>query len=87
MADEHPQKTPLERSRDIISVLKEMHHYSKSNIEKLSAVWMELDDELKQKEIAEQINNLLPHQNAFYEALEQVIEEFETVCNKQEQGA
>jgi len=87
MVDEQPEKTALERSRDIISELKEMRHYAKSNIEKLSAIWMELDDELKQKETAEQINDLLPHQNALHEALEKVIEEFEIACNKQEQGS
>lgn len=32
------EKTPLEKSNDLISQLKEMLHYSKSNIERLTAV-------------------------------------------------
>lgn len=54
MADEEfVEKTPLEKSRDIISQMKKMEHYARSNIEKLTAHWLQIDDELKQKGICE----------------------------------
>jgi hypothetical protein len=78
--EEHVEKTPLEKSRDIIAQLKEMQHYSKTNIEKLSTYWLQLDDELKQKDMAKKIEGLLNHQNKFHEALEASIEAYEAVC-------
>lgn len=81
MADEESvEKTPLEKSRDLITQLKEMQHYSKSNIEKLTAIWLQLDDELKQKAIAKQVEVLLTQQNTFHDALESTVGDFETVC-------
>ncbi len=50
MAEDKPAKTPLEKFKDLISVLKEMEHYSRSNIEKLTEHWMFLEDEMKHKE-------------------------------------
>ena len=44
------EKTPLEKSRDIISQMKEMEHYARANIERLTAQWLQIDDELKQLE-------------------------------------
>lgn len=85
MADEEfVEKTPLEKSRDIITQLKEMQHYSKTNIEKLSAFWLQLDDELKQKQIAKKVENLLSHQNTFHEALETTIADYEAECARLE---
>ena len=52
MTDQVNEKTDLEKSRDIISQLKEMHHYSKENIVKLGEFWLLLEGELKQKENA-----------------------------------
>lgn len=78
--EEFVEKTPLEKSRDIINQMKEMHHYSKTNIEKLTAFWLQIDDELKQKQIAKQIEALLSHQNAFHDALEATITDYETLC-------
>lgn len=83
MADEEPvEKTPLEKSRDIIAQMKEMQHYSRTNIEKLTAYWLQLDDELKQKEIAKKVEALLTHQNTFHEALEATITDYEAVCDE-----
>ncbi len=84
MSDEIVEKTELEKSRDIVSQLKEMQHYSKANIEKLTAFWLQLDGELKQKEVAVKIEALLTHQNTFHEALEVAVAEYETVCNAME---
>ncbi len=85
MSEDPPvEKTELEKSRDIISQLKEMQHYSKSNIEKLTEHWLRLDGELKQKEIATQIETLLSQQNAFHETLEKAVADYEAVCKGME---
>jgi hypothetical protein len=85
MATEEPvEKTPLEKSRDIITQLKEMQHYSKTNIEKLTAYWLQLDDELKQKAVAKKVEVLLTHQNTFCDALESTISDYEAECDRME---
>ncbi len=84
MSDEIVEKTELEKSRDIITQLKEMQHYSKTNIEKLTAFWLQLDDELKQKEVATKVETLLTHQNTFHEALETAIADYEVICDGME---
>lgn len=79
--DDLVEKTPLDKSRDIITQMKEMQHYSRANIEKLTAFWLQLDDELKQKDIAKKVEALLTHQNTFHEALEATITDYEAVCD------
>ncbi|WP_418317024.1 hypothetical protein [Piscinibacter sakaiensis] len=81
MADEEfVEKTPLDKCRDIITQMKEMEHYSRANIEKLTAFWLQLDDELKQKDIAKKVETLLTQQNAFHDALEGTMTDLEEVC-------
>lgn len=87
MTDQVNDKTELEKSRDIISQLKEMHYYSKSNIEKLTEFWLLLDGELKQKENAKNLELLLNHQNAFNDALEAMVSDYEIECNRIENEA
>lgn len=87
MTDQVNDKTDLEKSRDIISQLKEMHYYSKSNIEKLTEFWLLLDGELKQKENAKNLELLLNHQNAFNDALEAMVSDYEIECNRIENEA
>lgn len=82
--EEFVEKTPLEKSRDIITQMKEIQHYSKTNIEKLTAFWLQLDDELKQKQIARQVEVLLTHQNTFHDALETTIADYESLCDGME---
>ncbi len=87
MTDQSDEKTDLEKSRDIISQLKEMSHYSKTNIEKLTEFWLLLDGEMKQKEIANKLEVLLSHQNAFHESLESLVSDYEMECNRIENEA
>jgi len=87
MTDQSGEKTDLEKSRDIISQLKEMRHYSKTNIEKLTEFWLLLEGEMKQKEIANKIETLLSHQNAFHEAIESLVSDYEMECNRIENEA
>jgi hypothetical protein len=82
MTDPSHEKTVLEKSRDIISQLKEMGHYSKTNMEKLTEFWLLLDGEMKQKEVAKKIEVLLSHQSAFNESLESTVSDYEMECNR-----
>jgi hypothetical protein len=81
MSDEDVvEKTPLDKSRDIIAQMKEMEHYARSNIERLTAHWLQIDDELKQKDIAKKVEDLLAQQNAMQEALTETIADYEALC-------
>jgi hypothetical protein len=82
MTDQENEKSDLEKSRDVISQLKEMRHYSITNIEKLGEFWFLLDDELKQKENAKKLEVLLNLQNAFHDALEEMVSDYEIECNR-----
>ena len=80
--EEFVEKTPLDKSRDIITQLKEMQHYSKSNIEKLTAFWLQLDDELKLKAVAGKVEALLTLQNSLHDALDSTIEALDAECER-----
>ena len=83
MADEDVvEKTPLDKSRDIITQLKEMQHYAKTNIERLTAIWLQLDDELKIKDVAQQVEVLLTQQNTLHDALESTIGALDAECER-----
>jgi hypothetical protein len=45
MSDEHA-KTPADHIGDTVAQLKEMRHYSKNNVEALTAAWLLFDGEL-----------------------------------------
>ena len=44
---EETAKTPTDHLADTLSQLKEMRHYSKTNVEHLTASWILFDGELK----------------------------------------
>ncbi|MGI8843406.1 MAG: hypothetical protein ACR2HZ_06890 [Gemmatimonadaceae bacterium] len=87
MTDEPLEKTELEKSRDIISQLKEMAHYSKTNVEKLTTFWLLLDGEMKQPDTAKKLEALLALQNAFHDALGTFVSDWEIECNRIENEA
>jgi protein-disulfide isomerase len=70
-------KTPLEHVKDVVNQLKEMHHYAKNNVERLTAQWLMFDGELKKLKQTERIEALMTKQGEFYEALEKDIAELE----------
>ncbi len=82
MSDPTQEKTVLEKSRDIIAQLKDMSHYSKTNIEKLTEFWLLLEGEMKQKNMAKKFETLLSHQNAFHDSLATVVADYETECER-----
>lgn len=87
MTEPAGDKTILERSKDIIAQLKEMDHYSKANIEKITEFWLLLEGEMKQKKIAKKLEALLTHQNAFQDALAVLVTEYEKECEQMDKGA
>ena len=72
-------KTPLEHVKDVITQLKEMHHYAKNNVERLTTQWLMFDGELKKLDQAERIEALMTRQSEFYDALVADIEALEQV--------
>lgn len=85
MSEPTPEKTPAEKLRDVVSQLKEMEHYSRSNIEKLSASWLYLEEDLKQKDFAAGMSDLLATQNAFQDRVGALCTEIEAECGRLEQ--
>jgi hypothetical protein len=73
-------KTQLELVNDSLSQLKEMRHYSKNNVEHLTAQWLLFDGELKSLKQADAVENLMTRQAELHEALEVEIGELETLA-------
>jgi hypothetical protein len=77
MADEGSEKTPLDAMQDTLSRLKEMEHYSKTNIEKLAALWLEVSEHKEQKQYEKMVDEVLKRQNQFAESIKSLIETYE----------
>jgi hypothetical protein len=76
MSEENP-KTPLDHVSDTLSQLKEMRHYSKNNVERLTAQWLLFDGDLKKLDRATRIEDLMDRQGQLHDALESVITDLE----------
>lgn len=81
MSDEHA-KTPADHIGDTVAQLKEMRHYSKNNVETLTAEWLLFDGELSKLKLADKIADLMDRQGQLHEALETTIAELEEVLEK-----
>lgn len=77
-----PEKTTLDKAADMVSGLKEMVHYAKANIEKLSEFWLFMEDEVKQKEFAEKLDDLLDKQSVLHDEIEATAQEIDTEINR-----
>jgi len=82
MTDKEQVAEKLQKSRDIISQLREIRHYSQGNLEKLSEFWLALDDEADFRAQADAINGLLTLQGDFQEKIDALINDFEIECNR-----
>lgn len=81
MAEEQPQKTPFEKLKNVVSQLKGIEHYARSNLERLSEIWLLLEEDFrKNKKLAERVNDLLKAEGAMEDLLKLVIQEFDTEC-------
>lgn len=76
MSDETP-KSVADQLADSLSQLKEMRHYSKTNVEHLTAMWMLFDGELAKLKKTELIDDLMNRQGLLHDALESVVGELE----------
>jgi septation ring formation regulator EzrA len=77
------QDTPrnaLDHVAATLSQLKEMRHYSKSNVEHLTAQWLLFDGELGKLKRAKQIEDLMERQGQLHDALEAAIADFEALA-------
>jgi hypothetical protein len=70
-------KSAFDHVGDALKQLKEMHHYSKGNVERLSAQWLLFDGELKKLKQAGRIEELMTRQAELHEAIEAEIAELE----------
>jgi citrate synthase len=84
MSDEGA-KTVADHLTDTLSQLKEMRHYSKTNVERLTAAWLLFDGELSKLKQTEKIDDLMNRQNQLHEALETVIADLEDVLQQMQQ--
>ena len=81
MPDENA-KTPADHIGDTVAQLKEMRHYSKNNVETLTAAWLLFDGELSKLKLADKIADLMDRQGQLHEALENAITDLEEVLEK-----
>jgi hypothetical protein len=77
-----PEKTSLDQTADMLSGLKEMIHYAKSNIEKISEFWLFMEEEVKRKEFAEKLDDLLDKQSSLHSDMEETASEIQTEINR-----
>jgi chorismate-pyruvate lyase len=77
MADEGNVKTPLDALQDTMSRLKEMAHYSQTNIEKLATLWLEVSEHKEQKQYERMVDEVLKRQNELQESMTPLIEAYE----------
>ena len=77
MADESIVKSPLDALQDTLSRLKEMEHYSQTNIQKLAALWLEVSENKDQKQYEKMVDEALKRQNQFQESIVHLIESYE----------
>jgi len=76
MSEENP-KTPLDHVSDTLSQLKEMRHYSKANVERLTTQWLLFDGELAKLGKAAAIEPMMELQGQLHDKLEAAIVELE----------
>ena len=71
------KKTPADHVGDTLTQLKEMRHYSKTNVEHLTAIWMLFDGELAKLKRTDMIEDLMNRQSQLHDALESAIAQLE----------
>ncbi|MEA3470033.1 MAG: hypothetical protein U9R57_17655 [Thermodesulfobacteriota bacterium] len=75
-------KTSLDEGIDMIAMLKEMLHYSQNNIEKLAEMWLFMEDEVKRKDFAKDLEELQDRQGSMHQALEKIVNDLELETNR-----
>ncbi|GAA5495671.1 hypothetical protein SAMN02745181_2323 [Rubritalea squalenifaciens DSM 18772] len=83
MADKNVK--PIDKLKSLISQLREMEHYSRSNIEKLSEFWLLLEEEVKHDEFTNEADALLTAQDNFEQHIVKLIDSLQMTVNRMEQ--
>ena len=60
------KKTPADHVADTLAQLKEMRHYSKTNVEHLTATWLLFDGELSKLKRTDKIEDLMNRQGQLH---------------------
>ena len=81
MADANASKQ-LEHVTDTLTQLKEMRHYAKNNVERLTAIWLLFEGELSKLKQTDKIDDLMNRQGQLHDALEKVIADLEVLRQK-----
>lgn len=71
------EKTPADRVNDTLTQLKEMQHYSKGNVERLTAAWLMFDGELSKLKQTKKFDDLMSQQSQLHDSLTTVIADLE----------
>ena len=75
-------KSPLEQVNDVVSQLKEMRHYAKNNVERLTAQWMLFDGGLKKLHHTDRIEELMTRQGELHDSLDAEISALEELVGE-----
>jgi len=81
------KKTPADHVADTLAQLKEMRHYSKTNVEHLTAIWLLFDGDLAKLKRASKIEDLMNRQGQLHDALEEMIADLEETLPKLQPAA
>ena len=76
------KKAPADHLTDTLAQLKEMRHYSKTNVEHLTTIWMLFDGELSKLKRVDKIEDLMNRQGQLHDAFEAVIADLEEALQK-----
>ena len=85
IADDTPAPKPdaaREGSLTVLAQLKDLEFHSRAHLERLAALTMTVDDELKQKELVDQFNEVYSAQNAIQTKLTTLIEAYKAECDR-----
>ncbi|MEO5625489.1 MAG: hypothetical protein ABIQ70_05735 [Dokdonella sp.] len=80
-------KSVADHLTDSLSQLKEMRHYSKTNVEHLTSMWMLFDGDLSGLKKIDKIDDLMSRQGQLHDALESVVAELEEVLQGMKEEA
>lgn len=80
-------KSVADHLADSLSQLKEMRHYSKTNVEHLTSMWMLFDGELSGLKKIDKIDDLMSRQSQLHDAIESVVAELEEVLQGMKEEA
>jgi hypothetical protein len=72
----------LEGSLAVLAALKDLEFHSRANLQRLATLALTVEDELKQKDLAGQLNEVYSAQNNVQASLTTLIEAYKTECDR-----